>query len=179
VVDAGILTGARNVVVNGTLYDVDFVDGTCVELFSGCDAASDFPFRVSGLAVAASQALLDFVFIDGPAGSFDSDTRITRGCSLPTVCRVDTPRRSGTDVAGNLAVTVAYAFNGNGRAYVDVAGYGVSFLASADKGLAPEQVYAVWTSVVPEPHAWSYLAAGLPLVMSTLSIEERHATARW
>jgi hypothetical protein len=24
--------------VNGSLYDVEFLDGTCIELFDGCDA---------------------------------------------------------------------------------------------------------------------------------------------
>ena len=34
---SGVLTGAHNVQVGGTLYDVMFVDGTCVDVFGGCD----------------------------------------------------------------------------------------------------------------------------------------------
>jgi hypothetical protein len=33
----GILTGATGVNVGGTLYDVEFVDGSCIALFDGCD----------------------------------------------------------------------------------------------------------------------------------------------
>src|SRR5262245_51552264 len=62
VVNGTTLTGARNVDVNGTLYDVDFLDGTCVAIFSGCNAISDFTFQSDLSAQAASQALLDQVF---------------------------------------------------------------------------------------------------------------------
>jgi hypothetical protein len=36
----GQLLGAFNVNVGGDLYDVVFTDGTCIVLFSGCDALS-------------------------------------------------------------------------------------------------------------------------------------------
>ena len=39
----GELVGASDVLVDGTLYDVKFQDGTCVDLFDGCDEVSDFP----------------------------------------------------------------------------------------------------------------------------------------
>ena len=32
---SGVLTGARNVRVGGTLYNVTFVDGTCIDVFGG------------------------------------------------------------------------------------------------------------------------------------------------
>ncbi len=40
----GILHGASGVDVGGTLYDVEFLDGTCIVLFNGCDQSSDFTF---------------------------------------------------------------------------------------------------------------------------------------
>jgi hypothetical protein len=59
----GQLHGAFGVDVGGTLYNVEFLDGTCIALFNGCDAVSDFTFQSSALAAAASQALLDQVFL--------------------------------------------------------------------------------------------------------------------
>ena len=77
----GILQGATGVTVDGTLYDVEFPDGFCPEVFSGCDAVSDFQFQTSGAATLAAQALLDQVFLDGPLGQFDSSPALTNGCS--------------------------------------------------------------------------------------------------
>lgn len=77
-VTGGILTGATGVNVGGTLYSVSFQDGTCAELFSGCDSDADFLFnQVTGNL--AAQALLDQVFLDGPDGPFDSAPQMTRG----------------------------------------------------------------------------------------------------
>ncbi|MET1413074.1 VPLPA-CTERM sorting domain-containing protein [Roseibium sp. HPY-6] len=78
-VAGGQLLGARNVDVNGTLYDVEFVDGTCVALFNGCTSASDFDFSTRTLAVAAATSLMNTVFLDGPLGDFDSDPALTAG----------------------------------------------------------------------------------------------------
>ncbi|MBG6174966.1 hypothetical protein IWQ55_002791 [Labrenzia sp. EL_208] len=75
----GQLFGARNVDVNGTFYDVEFVDGTCVALFNGCTSASDFDFSTRTLAVAAATSLMNTVFLDGPQGDFDSDYTLTAG----------------------------------------------------------------------------------------------------
>ena len=47
----GILTGATGVNLNGTLYDVEFVDGTCEALFNGCDSFEDFTFGVAGSVI--------------------------------------------------------------------------------------------------------------------------------
>ena len=48
---SGILLGAEGVNVGGTLYDVEFVDGTCIALFDGCDlAADDFTFTTQAAA---------------------------------------------------------------------------------------------------------------------------------
>ena len=41
-IQLNVLMGATDVQVGGTLYDVVFVDGTCIELFDGCDDLTDF-----------------------------------------------------------------------------------------------------------------------------------------
>lgn len=41
----GELQGATGVDVGGTLYTVEFLDGTCVSLYDNCDATTDFTFQ--------------------------------------------------------------------------------------------------------------------------------------
>jgi len=42
IVNGGQLEGATGVDVGGTLYDVEFLDGTCVTLYMGCDSVDGF-----------------------------------------------------------------------------------------------------------------------------------------
>jgi hypothetical protein len=86
----GGLTGATGVDVGGTLYDVEFVDGACAAVFSGCTSAS-FAFTTETSAAAAAQALLDQVFLDGVPGPFDSSPNLTRDCLSELACLVITP----------------------------------------------------------------------------------------
>jgi hypothetical protein len=44
VVVSGELLGATGINVDGKVYDVQFVEGTCVDIYGGCDALSDFTF---------------------------------------------------------------------------------------------------------------------------------------
>lgn len=87
----GQLFGARNVDVNGALYDVTFVEGSCFSLFDECDEASDFPINDEATALAAGQALLDQVFIDSVFGAFDSDPSLTGVCNFPDGCQLIIP----------------------------------------------------------------------------------------
>ena len=91
--NGNILTGATGVNVGGTLYDVVFVDGTCVAIFDGCDdPATDFDFTTEADALAASQALLDQVFLNvSGGGQFDSTPALTFGCVGFSVCSALTP----------------------------------------------------------------------------------------
>ena len=81
----GQLMGASGVNVGGTLYDVAFADGTCIDLFNGCDDVSDFTFQTLESAILASQALLDQVFLDTISGNFDSTPHTTNGCEPSSV----------------------------------------------------------------------------------------------
>ena len=91
VVVGGELRGANRVNVNGTFYDAEFLDGTCTDLFNGCDALEDFTFVTEASAEAASLALSSQVFVDGPSGNFDSDPTLTRGCASSSSCVALTP----------------------------------------------------------------------------------------
>lgn len=91
---SGVLTGAKNVDVDDTLYNVTFVNGSCNSVFNRCSEAS-FSFVTIDSAVDAANALLNQVFIDGPAGQFDSNPEKTFGCGRsPFLCEVVMPYKN-------------------------------------------------------------------------------------
>jgi len=87
IVDSGKLIGATGIEVVGFgTFDVSFEDGSCADLFSGCDQLSDFEFNSFDQVRAAGQALLDQVFIDSELGQFDSNPTLTNGCEDDNKC---------------------------------------------------------------------------------------------
>jgi hypothetical protein len=148
-VSGGILTGATGVDVDGTLYDVQFVDGTCTGLFNGCNDASDFPFSTQAATNKAAQALMDQVFLNGPLGDFDTHPELTQGCSDRNLCAVETPYNAFTP-GGDVLLGVAANFSNQG---LDQTG-GSNAPPDSNLGLIRENVYAVWSphaTTVPEP----------------------------
>lgn len=147
-VDNGILTGATGVDVGGTLYDVTFLDGTCIALFNGCDQSTDFVFQPSSiLADQASEALFTQVFLDGPQGNFDTSPFLTRGCTDPNQCAVFTP----FFLVDSSDVRVSAAFNNDLEA-ADGFLAGGAFNPATDTTNANGIVYAVWSpTAVPIP----------------------------
>ncbi len=170
-VTGGILTGAKNVSVGGSFYDVTFVDGTCAAVFDGCDDPADFIFPTSTTAVAASQALLDQVFLDGPLGQFDSNPNLTFGCSGTFVCQVLTPFLvSGTNM-----------FAGDAENF-DTSGFGTDAAGSistvnADLSQTGGKVFAKWTAAaatpVPEPASLTLVGLGLATVAASRRRRQR------
>jgi len=169
VVSNGVLMGATGVDVNGTLYDVSFLDGTCIELYNGCNENTDFPFTNPAdlndniLLGAAMQALLDQVFIDSPQGTFDSQPNLMNGCNVPGGCRVFTPLWA--NVAAN-SVGVFSAFNSVQEFRDDIGSGGGSrtFDTRPVPGVVEDiSVYAVWNgaTVVPVPSAVWLFGSGL------------------
>ena len=100
IVSDGLLVGVTDVDVLGALYDVEFMDGSCIEVFNGCNEISDFTFTTQTSAIAAADALLDQVFVfalGGAAFNVDQDPFLTFGCQnddsgtrYPT-CYIQTP----------------------------------------------------------------------------------------
>ncbi len=109
----GQLTGATGVIVNGKPYDVEFLDGTCADLLTGCDNSMlDFTFPDALEGNAAAQALMDSVFQDGPHGLFDTNPSLTNGCSDAAECDALIPFGfSGTLVRARIASNHAFEVN--------------------------------------------------------------------
>ncbi len=151
---SGILTGALGVQVGGSLYNVQFVEGSCNSLFNSCNP-TDFDFPSLALADAASSALLTQVFIDSVLGDFDSRPELTFGCSLvlAMVCSASTPYAAvGTNVSLSNARNLA-------NTGLDVVTHPV-ITADVDSSTQLAAVFAVW-SPVPEPATITLLGAGL------------------
>ena len=105
----GQLLGASGVEVGGILYNVVFLDGTCIDLYGGCEDDFDFTFQSSEDALEASQVLLDLVFIDGPLGNFDTESELTNECG-GSFCNVYTPFK-GLEGEPLWPVLAAAAYN--------------------------------------------------------------------
>ena len=155
--ESGQLTGATGVDVGGVLYDVEFVEGTCIAAFDGCDEQSDFlndlfdPF-------AASQALLDFVLLDTEAGDFDTMPDLTRGIENIMWGDILTPEEAFAGPFNTVAGAVASNDTEEGYDFVNAFGGPNDMDTSNDDG----KVWARWrVHDVPEPGTLLLLASGL------------------
>jgi hypothetical protein len=171
----GILLGAKDVIVNGSPYDVDFIEGTCAEVFGACDVAH-FTFTSESDAHAASIALLEQVFLDGALGNFDSNLKLTNGCNTAwdiDQCFVFTPYGTFTDAFGDT-VRIGIALNtvdplADLNAPIPIVDevFASHVPFHYDGATDPEGVFAKWTAVPQSvPDDTSALAlAGLSLAI--------------
>lgn len=160
IVSGGILTGAIGVDVGGSLYDVSFVDGTCTSVFGVCDQ-SHFDFTNELVAYAAAQALQDQVWVDGPAGNFDSHPDLTNGCTDVNECFAIIPY-AFTYLYLNYDATVAQNFNPLFPSDYLVGGF--SFAPGYDVQPMANVVFATFTPspvAVPLPPTILLFGAGL------------------
>jgi hypothetical protein len=159
---AGHLTGATGILIGGSSYDVTFLDGTCVALFGGCDASSDFEFQTLVDANAASQALLDQVLLNG-AVPYDGAYYLTVGCSPNSnnLCVILTPYSLGFDTLHRPVFLASVAVNTSGTTsdFTDTAFGTLNF----DSGDTPIYTWARFTPSaggVPEPSTWAMMLLG-------------------
>ena len=166
------MIGAAGVNVNGSLYDVSFSDGSCISLFGGCTSPSQFAFTDRTTAIAASQALLDTVFLDSARGRFDTSPATIRGCESSERCFVFTP--FGFSIFEGLPdVEASLAINEEGLGDFATSG---GIRPDADTSDFPNISFAVFTPVspVPEPAGGLLLVAGLvALVVRSAKLSQR------
>jgi hypothetical protein len=148
----GQLYGAFGVNVDGSLYDVQFLDGTCIDLYSGCDEASDFTFQTQAAALLAAQALLDQVFLDG-AYLFDTNPELTNGCT--SSCGLWTPYALVS--AGIVVASITFNQSGTSAFPDGITGFEHMLSGCSAAGC---EVLAVWAPV-PEPGTAVLMGLGL------------------
>lgn len=161
VVEGGELLGARGVLVGSSLFDVEFKDGACFGLYGLCNSADLFPFNTVETATAASTALMEQVFVDGPLGNFDTDPGLTAGVSAGTIySAIITPYglQSSTLKIVFLQQSVDEAFDYTLAS--TLAG------TTSDTTIYSGDVFAVWSpsAPVPEPAETALLLTGLGLL---------------
>lgn len=160
----GQLKGASNVDVDGVLYDVEFVEGTCISVFDGCDSAEDFTFGDLATVAAASQALVDQVFLDRAEGAFDTDPTTTYGCTNAGLGSVQSPYA----VFAPDDIGVGIALNASTEIHDGIDDGNTQATADSSAGAGQFYVFAVWTpstSAVPGPG----LLVGLALCVTGAS----------
>lgn len=144
----GQLTGASNVEVNGGLYDVEFVLGTCAELFTGCDVDKRDPFFFDTYseALLSLHAISDQVIV----GEFDDDPSLVRGCGEGDVCTIriawDLLWAPGMDPWRVEAQGHSFYNTGINSEFSD------GFNTGTDLSINFETLFPVWSiAEVPEP----------------------------
>ncbi|MBL4631150.1 MAG: PEP-CTERM sorting domain-containing protein [Paraglaciecola sp.] len=149
----GIVTGAEDVLVGDSFYNVVFVDGTCIEIFEGCDDISDF--TVSNIAVSANSALAA-LFKESVESNLITYSDVTGCVSSFNVCNVLTFLEFPVGYY-NTARVISFSV-GN-----DIARESNINITSDITGQAGRtSVYAKWTLVtVTEPTTLAIFALGL------------------
>ena len=157
----GQLAGASGVRVGDTLYEVEFVDGSCIELFGGCDnATDDFAFTTSDDALVALEALAAQVIVDVGAGDFDSDPSLTTGCSFSGLCELHVP-------FGVTFVTPSFDF-ANTAVFLNSNDVDVALISEINRSFSTDGqlslVFVRFSDPSPVP-----IPAALPLFLSGLA----------
>ena len=170
IVENGALMGATGVNVDGVLYDVQFIDGTCDALYSGCDSISDFPFSNHSndgtLLRIAMTALFEQVLIDSPLGNFDSSPALTNGCNVLGGCQINTPLfpSSSTEfIASFGAVNTTALDQGQVQSLDHITAGSATYNSVHQFPEFDQNVFAVWnqSAVVPVPAAIWLFGSGL------------------
>ena len=172
VIANGELMGADGITFDGYTASVRFLEGTCVDLFNGCDQPSDIVFQsltsnqtqAKDLAIAANTALLTQVFDTNPL--YDINVGFTYGCSEGTTalgyCTMITPY-----YYSNGYVVTSTLRNNDDNVQQDIVAWGQGILTTnstipLNPNATDRNVYASWSiTPVPVPAAGLLFISGL------------------
>ena len=165
----GQLLGASGLDIEGELFNVQFLEGRCFDLFNECNEPSDFVFNTFEEAQAAANFLADFVLLDGALGAFDSNTSLTNGCDSTILCSLLIPPPTSGFFFNPITVTNFANPSIANRVTVSVNSITAftSTFPTDSNPLRNFDVFAVFSRVeqpstdVPEPSALSVFAIGL------------------
>lgn len=163
----GELIGASGVDVGGTLYNVEFLDGTCIDLYSGCDDVSDFTFQVRADAQLAALALISQVY-GGEDSTYTDNPYLTRGCEAGLSdsrdnCGLLTPYfQTSSSAPGTFDGYFTDIQVLDGPGINDFIYHSPAISPAVDSHSWDRNTFAVWSfAVVPEPNTALLLGLGL------------------
>ena len=153
----GKLIRIQNISVSGTLYDVEFLDGTSLEVY-GPSRVSQFTAPGSAdIAAAALKATFQSVNFT----YFDTHPESINGCDSSTLCYILTAYYLDTD---DLITYNAPFVNNKNPLFDSTPSYHTSSITS-DTTSAESATWARWSithaTAVPEPHQFILLPLGL------------------
>ena len=159
ITDNGQLLGADNININGSIFDVRFVDGVCADLFGGICSRSNFTFQSQADGISAAAALVDQIFNTVAGSPFDIDPELIFGCTNTISCQILIP----INIFPGLLLNSAVVGNSNGPG----AGAGATTNIRTGDSLALDtrRVFASFTpsisASVPEPSIIFILLGGV------------------
>ncbi len=159
------LHGFTDVLVEGALYDVQFMDGTCNSLFNGCE---DFTFTTETSAVAAGRALASLINTTEiiPNYHYNSYPHYIFGIKQPDNITIATPYKSEDyDYSGQVKKKLYYSYiNYLYPGHTPVNAQTFSLYIWPDTYIPGERsTFAVWTPATSVPVPSSILLLGSAL----------------
>jgi hypothetical protein len=163
VTGSGLITGVTGVVVGSDIYDVAFIDGTCIEIWNGC-LASNFAFTNEDDALNATKALMEQAF-QGVFQGADHDTDPDK------IFGITRPNHLGNILTPFSVIKETWLHNAMLTNYNEggsISSIYRQYLINTDTdGNYDSLVFADWTLVelpptlAPEPSAIALFAVGL------------------
>jgi hypothetical protein len=165
---SGKLTGANGVTVSGLTYNVSFMSGNCIEVFSGCNSNDFFQFHTSAEALNASKELLNQVFVNISGYDLDTNPFLTSGVKANpyNLAWIITPYAiNGKGYAGLVLTQVARNSSTEASDWASLCDCGMWDYQKTQN----TETYAVWSLAiqpVPEPANVAMIVLGIGLLLS-------------